>query len=360
MNTNCPWERSLLVKQVIEEIYTKLKQELHKKRKQIEETITNAGRAYINRNNAEKKLEMLQERAEDHKKNFEIECEKLNESIDKEKKFKKFLKQKQKEEDELKKKREELLQNSKIIKEKKKNNEDIMKEYKQSSEKEQQIKQAFDKISKETGIKDCKELLEAFKELHLKNVKMNSYVKDLTVKLEDIEDEIAKTKDQISEYNTNGATKDIKKHEIKVKLSEQIVQEEKKKQILKVQYEKSLESMNTIKDYLTKLLETIGIDQDKVNTLKQSAVTEENLMKYFGILEQKGIEIVSQYAKLIAEQIKHDKGDQHDAEQQITNLVNIIQYENANILHQFLKEQPPKVTNSCINLLGRHHQYLPL
>jgi hypothetical protein len=35
-------------------------------------------------------------------------------------------------------------------------------------------------------------------------------------------------------------------------------------------------------------------------------------------------------------------------EQQITNLVNIIQYENANILHSFLKEHPQKVRGFLI------------
>lgn len=286
---------------MIEDIYNKLKIELEKKREEIESTIINAGRAYINRNNAEKKLEILQENAEEQKKNFELECEKLNQSIEKEKKFKKFLKEKQKEELELKRLKDEIVENERIIKEKTMNNEAIRKEYKQSSEKELQIKEAFERISKETGIKDCKDLVEVFKELHLKNTRMNSYVKDLSNELEEIDRKIAEVKEKISKYNTRGATKDIKKHEMKVNLSQKIVQEEKKKQILKVQYEKSLECMNVIKDYLGKLLESVGIPSDKIENLKNSAVTEENLMEYFGILEEKGIEIVSEYSRLIAE-----------------------------------------------------------
>lgn len=45
-------------KNVIEDIYKKLKSELEKKRDEIETTIVNAGRAYINRNTAEKELEV--------------------------------------------------------------------------------------------------------------------------------------------------------------------------------------------------------------------------------------------------------------------------------------------------------------
>lgn len=45
---------------MIEDIYKKLKSELEKKRDEIETTIVNAGRAYINRNTAEKELEVSQ------------------------------------------------------------------------------------------------------------------------------------------------------------------------------------------------------------------------------------------------------------------------------------------------------------
>lgn len=160
--------------------------------------------------------------------------------------------------------------------------------------------------------------------------------------MEEIDKEIAKVKEEIKCYNTKGATKDVRKHELKVSLSEKIVQEEKKKEILRAQYEKSLETMNIIKGYLENILEAIGVPQDKIQGLKNSAVTEENLMHYFGILEQKGIEIVSEYSKLIAEQIRLDKGDQPEVNQQIDNLINIIEYENANILNSFFNQPPPK------------------
>lgn len=45
-------------KNVIEDIYKKLKAELEKKRDQIESTIINAGRAYMNRNAAEEELKV--------------------------------------------------------------------------------------------------------------------------------------------------------------------------------------------------------------------------------------------------------------------------------------------------------------
>ena len=211
-------------KNVIEDIYKKLKSELEKKRGEIEETIVNAGRAYINRNTAEKNLEDLQEKAEEQKQRFEEECERLNKSIEREKKFKKFLKEKQKEEEELKRLKEEIEENQRIIEKKKENNEAIKRDYQQSAQKELQIKEAFKRISEETGIKDCKDLVKIFKDLHLKNTRMNVYVQDLGKELEEIDKKIASVKEEISRYNTRGATKDIKKHEMKVNLSQKIVQ----------------------------------------------------------------------------------------------------------------------------------------
>ena len=48
-------------------------------------------------------------------------------------------------------------------------------------------------------------------------------------------------------------------------------------------------------------MENVGIDDKVISRLKDSSVSEENLMEYFGLLEEKGIEIVSEYARLIAE-----------------------------------------------------------
>lgn len=54
---------------------------------------------------------------------------------------------------------------------------------------------------------------------------------------------------------------------------------------------------------------------------------------FLGILEQKGIDAISEYARLIAEQLKLEKGETGNVAQQIEDLNNIIQYENANIMN---------------------------
>jgi hypothetical protein len=67
-------------------------------------------------------------------------------------------------------------------------------------------------------------------------------------------------------------------------------------------------------------------------------------MVYFlGILEQKGLDAISEYARLIAEQLKLEKGDVPGLAQQIDDLNNIIAYENANIMNYYSQNATNKL-----------------
>ena len=112
-------------KNVIEDIYNKLIQELTNKKQSIVETIQKAGNAFIDRGNAEEELKKLQNEAQMQKKNFEAQCDSLNKSIEKEKKFKEFLLEKQKEKQNVDKLKEEIEKNNKAIEAKRANNEKL-------------------------------------------------------------------------------------------------------------------------------------------------------------------------------------------------------------------------------------------
>lgn len=74
-------------------------------------------------------------------------------------------------------------------------------------------------------------------------------------------------------------------------------------------------------------------------------LTEENIQLFLGVIEKEAIVIISEYAKLIAEQIIQEKsyklkkgGVDKDTAQiyvKINDLKNIIAYENANIMNKF-------------------------
>lgn len=187
-------------------------------------------------------------------------------------------------------------------------------EYQLSAQKEEEIKKAFERIKKETGIneskdKESKELLNVFINLYQKNTIMSKFVKDLNEEVDELEKKIEEKKREIQMYSTKGATNDNKRREMKIDLTNKIQQEEKKKQILKAQYDKSIETINLIKEYLVKVFQAIEVDQETIQKLESAAITEENMVQFLGILEQKGLDAISEYSRLIAEQLKLEKGD---------------------------------------------------
>ena len=79
---------------------------------------------------------------------------------------------------------------------------------------------------------------------------MSKFVKELNEEVDELEKKIEEKKKEIQMYSTKGATNDNKRREMKIALTNKIQQEEKKKAILKAQYEKSIETINLIKTYL--------------------------------------------------------------------------------------------------------------
>ena len=320
-------------KNIVEEIYVTLKNELEEKKTIIDKTIIDAGRAHINRNIAENELKNLIEKAQFQKEEFEKEYEKINEEIQHDKKFCQFLKEKHKEKEKLAQLEEEIKKNQEYIHEKKTQNEMITKEYEESSKKETEIRKAFEQVKKETGINKFEDLLPLFKNLHEKNNTIHIFVKDLTEELKKLDEEIEEVKEKIKIYNI-GDSGDNEKDKLKEELALKIKEEEKKREILDLQYSKSLETIKKIKSYLVELFITLDINKEKRLELENCALTAENLIQFFGILEERGMEIISDFSKIIANQIGQEKGNKEEVNEQIKNLLNIIEYENQELLNR--------------------------
>lgn len=93
----------------IDKIYKDLYKEVEEKKVEIKESIEQAGKHYDERNKAENDLELLQKKATDQKYAFEMQMRLLTSNLKRDKKFKKFIKNKQKERDQI-----EKLEQSKI------------------------------------------------------------------------------------------------------------------------------------------------------------------------------------------------------------------------------------------------------
>lgn len=98
---------------------------------------------------------------------------------------------------------------------------------------------------------------------------MSKFVKELTEEVEELERKIEEKKKDIQIYSTKGATSDNQRRELKIALTNKIQQEEKKKAILKAQYEKSIETINLIKGYLENVFTSIDVEPEIIEKLSK-------------------------------------------------------------------------------------------
>jgi hypothetical protein len=209
------------------------------------------------------------------------------------------------------------------------------KEYNLSAKKEEEIKNAFERIMDKTGIKKPEDLLMVFKALYDKNKNMEEFVRELNIEIEGLDTQIDRVKQQIQYYSVRGATLNDQKRAEKTDIVHKLEHEDKKKKNYKAQYDKLIETLNILKDMVEKVFVATGADPEIIAKVRNSALTEDNMVEFIGLLEQKGINLVGEYSRLLAEQIKIERGDisnQPNLVEDLNNLNNIIAYENANVL----------------------------
>jgi len=321
---------------VLEGVHETLENELKEKQEKVEQTIQNAGYAYIKRNEAEEELKELKQKAVHSKKEFEVEMEQIRTELQEVEKFKEFINGKTKEKKELENLKAAIAKTKKKIEEKEKSNAMMEKEYNLSAKKEEEIKSAFERIMEKTGIKKPEDLLMVFNTLYEKNQTMEKFVQELNEEIEHLDSNIESVKNQIQHYSVRGATtEDNTKREDKIVIIQKLEHEDKKKKLYRVHYTKLIETLNVLKDMIEKVFVSIGADEEMIKKIRNSALTEDNMIEFIGILEQKGINLVGEYSRLLAEQIKLERADianNPNLIEDINNLNNIIAYENANVL----------------------------
>lgn len=167
-----------------------MEKELKEKQEKVEQTIQNAGYAYIKRNEAEEELKELKQKAVVSKKEFEVEMEQIKTELQEVEKFKEFINGKTKEKKELENLKAAIAKTKRKIEEKEKSNALMEKEYNLSAKKEEEIKSAFERIMEKTGIKKPEDLLMVFNTLYEKNQTMEKFVKELNEEIEHLDSQI--------------------------------------------------------------------------------------------------------------------------------------------------------------------------
>ena len=289
---------------VFDGIYKKLERELHDKKKMREALRAQAEVACQQRDDALGEMETLRSQAEEEQDKFEREWKNLSRLI---------------EEDKLRKATNLLadageaephrgnlnMEQEKALKKKiAKGAWAIGKDKAQihlSQEKVAAYEEAFAKIQTKTGITDMDELVEKFIEAEEKNFSMYNYVNQLSAEVEKLEASITDIRNEIAKYRGQGANSDNQRKRILRELEERLKKTEAKAETYDHKYEQSMRAINLLKATVQNLFNKIGCNTESerkkvMDMLGNQGVTEQNMMQYLGIIEQRANEVLQLFS----------------------------------------------------------------
>ena len=166
-----------------------------------------------------------------------------------------------------------------------------------SMEKVQSYEEAFAKIQAATGISDIDELVTTFINAEDQNFALFNYVNELNGECEKLEEQIADIRSEIEKYKGQGLNTDNQRKKILKDLEERLARTEAKAEQYEKKYEAAMKTVNALKTGIASIFKKIGCDTPaNLEMLGNEGVTENNMMQYLGIIEQRTNEILQLYA----------------------------------------------------------------
>jgi len=164
-------------------------------------------------------------------------------------------------------------------------------------EKVQSYEEAFAKIQAATGITDIDELVTTFINAEDENFRLFNYVNELNQEIEKLEDQITDIKNEIEKYKGQGVNTDNQRKKILKDLEERLQKTEAKAEMYESKYAAAMKTVNALKEGIWKIYNKIGCNTPaNREMLGEEGVTEQNMMQYLGIIEQRTNEILQMYA----------------------------------------------------------------
>ena len=150
---------------------------------------------------AEEELRRIKGEEEKQRREFETEFKEVSKEMKNIRRFKEFLKQKQKERQKLEQIELEIQERRAMIAEKEKVNKKILRQLQETKTQEEKIKEAFEEIKIETGVKECSGLLSLFKELNEKANTLQVFVAELQKDISELEMAIKEKEEKTRLYD---------------------------------------------------------------------------------------------------------------------------------------------------------------
>ncbi|XP_074654306.1 outer dynein arm-docking complex subunit 1-like [Tubulanus polymorphus] len=268
-----------------ENLYRKLDKEIQQLRLEIGEVIDNSTTAYDSRDEAQAKMMLLKEKADKDIQQHNAEMKELIRIIEHDKKLKEFMGVKGQERPEDPQLTAHKQKKAREAEKKKESAEDSVETY----------ETAIEKMIDITGEEDLDQLVTKFIETEDQNFALFNYVNELNNETEMLQEQIQEIQEEISKFKQQGADMEEERKRILKKLSEK--QEKSSKEA--DEHDSRFTAISKILDQLRagveSLFNKISCNRAAIDEMlgAHQGVTDQTLMEYLGIIEQRTNELLA-------------------------------------------------------------------
>jgi len=288
---------------VFDDIYKKLENELHSKKKEMANIIEQANAAYEARDSAQAQMAALKQQADKEHAEFEKEWRELGKLIENDKKMKEFMRQK------VRNRAEEAKEASAGKADEDKNRKKITKNawdtaksmvsISTSQEKVTTYEEAFSKIQSATGICDIDELVANFLAAEDQNFTLFKYNNELNADVEKLDQQIMDYKEEFIALSGSGTRKeDTEKVKLLENLEERWSDIDKKAGVYNDKYQDASSILQHIRAGIESIFRRIGCNQEDLPSGAHSGISEATMMPYLAVVEGRTNELLKMYDQL--------------------------------------------------------------
>jgi len=291
---------------VFDDIYKKLDNELHSKKKEMANIIEQANAAYEARDSAQAQMAALKQQADKEHAEFEKEWRELGKLIENDKKMKEFMRQKVRSKEEGKlavtnNSDEDKLRKNRSMK----SGFDTAKSQVAVTSHQDQIityEEAFSKIQAATGICDIDDLVQNFINAEDQNFTLFKYNNELTADTEKLEQNIADYKEEYIQLSGSGTKKeDTDKVKMLEMLEEKWSDIDKKAVLYNDKYQDANQSLMHIRSGIESIFRRIGCSPDDLPSGTGNTISEVNMIAFLAAIEHRTNNLLKLYDQLRTE-----------------------------------------------------------
>jgi DNA repair exonuclease SbcCD ATPase subunit len=287
---------------VFDDIYRKLENELHAKKKEMANIIEQANAAYEARDSAQAQMAALKQQADKEHAEFEKEWRSLGELIENDKKMKDHMRKQVRSRVEDVKSEAGISDENQSRKKIAPNAWDSarsMVNMNSAQAKVTEYEDAFAKIQAATGISDIDQLVQNFIDSEDNNFTLFKYNNELSADMEKLETQIAEHKDEhISLSGTGTKKEDTEKVKILESLEEKWSDIDKKAQLYTEKHQDANQTLKHIQLGIESIFRRIGCTIEDLPSGSGVSISEANMITYLGIIEDRTNDLLKLYDQL--------------------------------------------------------------